>query len=100
MHAGTSCNIFHCFCDTLFNIENEACGGPPQLVGVYCKPDSAAINFGIIKSGKRYLFGTEVDNLKNFDQIEWRNDLFEICDGRTKMKRANAMSQPNTIRIS
>jgi len=40
-NRGTSRNVFHCFCDTLFNIKDEKCGGSPQLVGIYRKPNSA-----------------------------------------------------------
>lgn len=94
----TSRNVFHCFCDTLFNIKDNYCGGAPQLVGIYRKPDSVAKKFGIIKDRKRYLFGAQIDKLINFDKIEWRNDLFELCDGNTMQKIVNAQSQPNKLK--
>ena len=97
-NKNTSRNVFHCFCDTLFNIKDNACGGAPQLVGIYRKPDSSAQKFGIIKDNKRYLFGAQIDKLTNFDNIEWRNDLFELCDGNTMKKVENAQSQPNNLK--
>lgn len=97
-NQNTSRNVFHCFCDTLFNIEDNQCGGAPQLVGLYRKPASPAMKFGIIKDKKRYLFGAEVDNPINFDRVEWRNDLFELCDGQTMLKFEDAQHQPNRLR--
>ncbi|MEI4650875.1 hypothetical protein WAG28_23720 [Bacillus cereus] len=99
-NTGTSRNVFQCFCDTLFNIEDTQCGGSPQLVGLYRKPESTALRFGIIKDGKRYLFGAEIDNPINFDMIEWRNEFFELCDGRTMLKLEHAQRQPNRLRKS
>ena len=98
VNRSTSRNIFHCFCDTLFNIKDEKCGGAPQLVGIYCKPKSNTKKFGIIKDKKRYLFGSQIDDLNNFDNIEWRNDLFELCDGRTLQKLEKAKAQPNFLK--
>lgn len=96
--SGTSRNVFHCFCDTLFNIKDDNCGGAPQLVGVYRKPDSSAITFGIIKDKRRYFLGAQIDNDVDFTGIEWRSDLFEICDGRTMKKLEKAQSQPDHLR--
>jgi len=95
---GTSRSVFHCFCDTLFNIKDAGCGGAPQLVGIYRKPNSTAITFGIIKDKVRYFLGTQIDNNLNFDCIEWRNDFFEICDGRTMKRLKEAQSQPDYLR--
>lgn len=95
---GTSRNVFHCFCDTLFNIKDEQCGGAPQLVGIYRKPDSSAITYGIIRGRKRFFLGATI--IKNVDHsnVEWRNDLFEICDGFSMKKLEQAQSQPNHLR--
>lgn len=98
VNKSTSRNVFHCFCDTLFNIKDKKCGGAPQLVGIYCKPKSTTKKFGIIKDKKRYLFGSQIDDLNNFDNIEWRNDLFELCDGRTLQKLEKAKAQPNFLK--
>ena len=97
---GTSRNVFHCFCDTLFNIKDEKCGGAPQLVGIYRKPDSPAITFGIIKDKMRYFLGAQIDNKVDFTGVQWRNDLFELCDGQTMKRFAQAQSQPDHLRRS
>jgi len=94
----TSRSVFHCFCDTLFNISTTTCGGAPQLVGIYRKPDSPAKTFGIIRGNGRYYLGAQIDDLRNFDAVEWRNDLFEICDGVTMKRKQNAQRQPDTMR--
>lgn len=88
----TSRAIFQCFSDTLINIKDTRCGGAPQLVGLY--RINNAINFGLVYKDKRYLSGVAVDNLGNFEQIEWRNELFELFDGKKKKKLPNAQRQP------
>jgi hypothetical protein len=95
---GTSRSVFHCFCNTLFNMKDEKCGGAPQLVGVYRKPDSPAITFGIIKDKRRYFLGAQINNDVDFSGVEWRNDLFELCDGQTMKKFLSAQSQPDYLR--
>lgn len=50
----TSRNVFHCFCDTLNHIKDPAVGGAPQIVGVYRKPGSSAINIGVIFGQSRF----------------------------------------------
>jgi hypothetical protein len=94
----TSRAVFHCFCNALFSGKDAQCGGAPQLVGVYRKPKSTAINFGIIRAGKRYLLGSQVDKLRTYDSVKWRNDLFEICDGRTMLRKPGSQRQPDSFR--
>jgi len=97
-NKSTSRNVFHCFCDTLFNIKNPNCGGPPQLVGIYRKLKTSGINFGIIRKRKRYFLGTEVPKVSYYNNIEWRNDLFELCDGNAKKRISSAIKQPDVLR--
>ncbi|KOP65501.1 hypothetical protein AMS62_09745 [Bacillus sp. FJAT-18019] len=99
-NTSTSRNVFHCFCDTLSNIKDTYCGGAPQLVGVYRKPGSGGIRYGIIKDKKRYFYGAEVYSATNYDSIEWRNDLFERCDGFSMRRKDGAMEQPDGLRRS
>lgn len=94
----TSRNVFHCFIDTLFNIKDPSCGGPPQLVGIYRKPESSAKNFGIIYQNKRYFLGAEVPRATYPNKIEWRNEFFELCDGGTKKVIKTAVKQPDLLR--
>jgi len=97
-NANTSRNVFHCFCDTLFNVRNPYVGGAPQLVGLIRKPESVAKKYGIIVDNNRYFFGAQIDIMSNYDKIEWRNDLFELCDGNTMTKKPIAQSQPNNVK--
>jgi hypothetical protein len=96
----TSRNVFHCFCDTLFNIKDPQCGGAPQLVGLYRKPKSTGEKFGIIVDQKRYLFGAEVDNPVSVGKIKWLNQFFELCDGNTMLILEDGQRQPNRLRNS
>jgi hypothetical protein len=94
----TSRAVFHCFCATLSSIRDPFCGGAPQLVGLYSKHGSNSVKFGIIMNGERYLFGANVDDLYDFNQIQWRNELLEICDGQTMARRPGAQAQPDSRR--
>lgn len=89
----TSRAIFQCFCDSLENIADPQCGGAPQLAGLYRIKNG--IDFGVILKGKRYVSGVCVDNLSNFNPLEWRNELFERFDGEQKKIKAGAQLQPN-----
>lgn len=92
----TSRALFHCFTDTLVDIKDKYCGGAPQLVGLYRIGN--ARHYGIIYNNKRYFQGVQIDNLINFQNIEWRNELFEVCDGDTMKRRDYAQSQPNPLK--
>jgi hypothetical protein len=97
-NARTSRSVFHCFCDSLFNTKIPTVGGAPQLAGVIRKPDSGGIYYGVMANGRRYHLGTRIDELENFDRLVWRNELFEICDGRTGKRKVDAQPQPNPHR--
>ena len=95
---GTSRAVFHCFCDTLANTTEPTVGGAPQLVGVIRKPKTPAITFGVINEGRRTFLGAHIDNLRNFDTVNWRNANFELCDGTTMQKLPTAQAQPDVMR--
>jgi len=97
-NSGTSRAVFHCFCDTLDYTTELSVGGAPQLVGIIRKPDSVAQTFGVIHKNRRYFLGAHIDNLRHLDNISWRNNNFEICDGHTKLKAPNAQPQPDPLR--
>lgn len=97
-NSNTSRNVFHCFINALINTTDVYCGGAPQLVGIYRKPNSNGMNFGLIYNNKRYFLGAEVLNIDNYKQIPWRNDLFEICDGENKTIMYGAQRQPDILR--
>ena len=99
-NESTSRYVFHCFCETLFSNADEHCGGVPQLVGLYSKPNSQGQQFGIVRCDKRYLYGAEVNKLSSYNSIEWRNDLFERVDGQTMQIMNGAQRQPDPLRTS
>jgi hypothetical protein len=92
----TTRSIFQCFCDTLENIQDPACGGPPQLADLYRIQNGR--NFGIIHKENRYFLGAQIDRLNEFSEIEWRNDLFERVDPQTKEILSGAQKQPNPLK--
>jgi len=94
----TSRAVFQCFCNTLFSNDDPSCGGAPQLVGLYRKPKSPPNHFGVIWSGQRYLYGMKVGKLSNYGGVEWRNELFELCNGNTMNRAQTAQPQPDPIR--
>lgn len=88
----TSRGVFQCLCEALENMQDKYCGGSPQLVALYNRFNTR--QFGIIHNNKRYLYGVELNNMVDYNIIEWRNKLFEICDGETKNIKPNAQRQP------
>nr|WP_320024119.1 hypothetical protein [uncultured Acetobacterium sp.] len=98
INKSTSRNVFHCFMDTLENIKDPFCGGAPQLVGLYRKPFTGGMSYGILYKGKRYFLGMEIPKGSSFDKVEWRNELFEICDGDTRKIADGAMKQADCLR--
>ena len=105
-NANTSRNIFHCFCDCLLNNRLSNCGGAPQLVGLYRVAKSApkyisnGIEIGIIVNHNRCFLGAELEYLDDYDIIRWYNELFEICDGNSMLRKITAMRQPNPLSYS
>lgn len=93
-NSRTSRTVYHCFADTLEQIEDKGCGGVPQVVGLYRRENARF--FGIIKDGKRFLAGEEVIMTENLNFVEWRNDLFERCDPHEMKIIASAQRQPKS----
>lgn len=86
----TSRSVFSAFCDALANGEDQFTGGAPQLAGLYRK--DRGIIFGVIYNGARHFLGLPVTDHALVSMVEWRNPLFERCDGRT-MTRLDAAQQ-------
>lgn len=97
-NSNTSRNVFHCFINALASTNDVQCGGAPQLVGVYRKPNSYGMNFGLIYNNKRYFLGSEILKIDDYEKIPWRNDLFEISDGENKIIMYGAQRQPDILR--
>lgn len=88
----TSRNVFCAFCDSLKSKDDKMSGGSPQLVGLY--RFGPAKHFGIIYDNNRFQNGIMLDTSSNLDSIEWRNTLFEECNGHTMEILKNAQKQP------
>jgi hypothetical protein len=94
---GTSRSVFSAFCDSITSGEDRYTGGAPQLVGIYRK--GHARRFGIIHNGKRYINGKVIEPNENLNSIEWRNCLFERCDGQTMEILSGAQRQPKPSQL-
>lgn len=91
----TSRAVFSAFCDALTGGENQFSGGPPQLVGLYREGFGEA--FGVVYKGARYLLGLPIDpDEADALLVEWRNELFERCEGRSmaRLQGAQRHSRP------
>jgi hypothetical protein len=81
----TSRAVFSAFCDSLQSGKDRRSGGAPQLAGLY--RTGAGENFGTIYRGARFLLGVPMTMVEaDLMDVEWRNELFERCDG-SSMKR-------------
>lgn len=94
----TSRAVFHCFCSTLASGEAPHSGGAPQLLGIYRKPLSNTVRYGIISDNRRFLFGAEVNAVPLYTGVEWRNELFERCDGATRRLLDGSRNRPDLTR--
>jgi hypothetical protein len=94
----TSRSVFSAFCDSLKSSDDPLSGGAPQLVGLY--RIGPAKTFGVIHDEKRYFNGLPVENTTLLNGVEWRNRLFERCDGEsmTLFRGAQKQPRPNTIK--
>jgi hypothetical protein len=96
-NAGTSRAVFHCFCQTVASGADPHTGGAPQLVGLYRGLEPKAVKYGIISNGERFIFGASIDDAIKPASVEWRNELFEICDGMTMLRMTGAQPQPDPV---
>lgn len=92
----TSRSLFQCLTLSLLEMKDLQCGGSPQLVGLYNRFN--AKNFGVVYKNKRFYLGKEIATNQNINNIEWRNELFERCDGKTKNILDGAQKQPDELR--
>lgn len=87
-HADTSRAVFSAFVDALRSRRDRLSGGAAQLVGIYRIGNGRT--FGVVLDGKRYLHGLPVFSRAVSGSLQWRNELFERCDGRTGRRLAGA----------
>jgi hypothetical protein len=73
-------------------------GGAIQIAGLFNVGSAKA--HGVIKNGKRYIYGMEVDPHDNINNVRWVNEKFENCDGKSVKRRPDAQIQPLPKSIS
>jgi hypothetical protein len=96
INGKTSRAIFKCLTHSLLKMKDLNCGGPPQLVGLYNRFNGK--NFGVIYEDKTYYLGKEVTPNEIMNNIEWRNELFEVSDGFSKNILPKSQKQPDELR--
>lgn len=94
----TSRAVYQCLYETLSTTEEWTVGRIPQIVGLYRKFNSRF--YGIIHDGKRYCIGStgiiEVNDsaIDEYNNLEWRNECFEIADPNWMKRMEGAQPQP------
>lgn len=91
--ANTSRGIYHCISKTIDTSKEITVGGVPQLVALYRGLPEPRV-FGIIKEGRRYLYGSEINDRSNLNSVEWRDDCFQRIDPETLKLIEGAQAQP------
>lgn len=92
----TSRAVFSSLCESISSGKDPFTGGAPQLVGLY-RSGGNGQSFGVIHRQQRFLYGALVENGHNLNQVEWRNELFEICCGEQMTIKGRAQRQPKII---
>jgi hypothetical protein len=85
---GTSRAVFSAFAEALDKGIDVNSGGAPQPVGLYRVGPGRT--FGIVDHGRRFLHGLPVIGRVAKHGLEWRNELFERCDGTTGKRLIDA----------
>jgi hypothetical protein len=85
----TSRAVFSAFCDALASGSDSHSGGAPQLVALYRK--GSGEHLGVVYNGVPYVLGMP----RSHDEaaalrVEWRNELFERCDGASTQRLPGA----------
>jgi hypothetical protein len=88
--GATSRSVFSAFCEALAQGEDPYTGGAPQLVSVVRRGNGEPI--GVVQDGRKYLFGLPVTVVNGTNALEWRNSLFERCDGHTGRRFPDAQA--------
>ncbi len=87
-HSRTSRHAFQTLFKSIGEGDDVSSGGAPQIVGIYrVKP---AQYFGMIWNNERYFCGCKLVAGANFECVDWFNEQFERCDGKTRKRLAGA----------
>ena len=86
--ARTSRAVFSAFCDSIADSGDPGTGGAPQLAGLYRIGPGRLI--GIVHKRQRYFARAALIGAEQTDGVEWRNDLFERTEGKSKKRTPGA----------
>lgn len=89
-HSDTSRAAFSALCEALKGKIDPKSGGAPQLCGLYRGRGAGGHMFGVTFAGQRYFAGAHLPGDDVPSDIEWRNELFELVEGKTKKRLPGA----------
>ena len=78
--------------------KDPATGGSPQISCIYNV--GAAKRLGTIYKEKRYIYGLQIPEGKNLNNVRWVNESLENCDGIGLRRLSTAQPQPIPTKLS
>lgn len=90
--ADTSRALYSGFVDAVVSGKDAHSGGSPQIAGLYRQGPGRL--FGIIHKNQRYFAGMPLLGHESTGHVEWRNELFERVNEKTKKRLPGAQPQP------
>lgn len=90
--GGTSRAIFSAFCDSISSGVDKFSGGAPQIVSLF--REGGSNSYGFIQGEDLFSFGMRVEESDALESLRWTNNLFEVCDWKTKKRKPDAQPQP------
>lgn len=90
--GGFSRSFYTCLCGHIHSQADLLTGGTPQMAGLFNK--DPAKHHGILINNRRYIYGMEVDENQNINNVRWVNEKFENCDGNAQIRLSSAQPQP------
>lgn len=94
----TSRSSFCALADAIRSRQDPNTGGAPQLASILNGLPHPR-ETGIVWQGERFLNGARVPPSEALRTIWWRNELFEVCDGFTGLRKTDAQRQPRPTQV-
>jgi hypothetical protein len=86
--SGTSRAVYAAFVESVESGQDPKTGGAPQLASIFRVGPAKLM--GIVHQDTRYLAGGRLLGTERLKGLEWRNNLFERADGKTKLRLKSA----------
>lgn len=93
--GGTSRAVFAGFVDAIVSGKDPYSGGSPQIGSLFRVGGGNLL--GIVHQGQRYFAGAHLIGDEVVEGVDWRNELFERADGRSKKRLPGAQPQPRPV---